>query len=474
MGAIGNMKSNITPKARLMIGLTVLAVGGVVTFSYMKLSGASVAESTGVADLNMPPTREQISKDKATDQVRFGDNTAVGELYKNDEKRRAEEAKKGGGSHVDDIRLKLQETKLVVPVKEAIPEEVQPSRLQKLMEERRKAQEKTDSEQRSNAGRQVLTIQENPWKQFLEEELREAAEYEVSAITKVDSIITASKTTPSPKFEEIAQSTNKLNDQKNNSRSTSNSGYAKYLNDPQDNQAGNYRDNGRYDDSDESADENEVSQDYPSERIAKAAVTKKDVNGTVHVGDSYYSVLQIGINTDEISPVRAVSVDRGLLEGAVFVGNPARTGEKAVVTFTSMKYKGRSYKINAIAVDPDTQRSGIVDGVDNHVFSRYSKLALAAFVDGYANALTSTQTINNSDGSSSTITNPLPNAADQIKVGIGKVGEKMTPIFEKEFERPPTVTVEPNRSIVVMFMQEIDLAALDKAYDQVAEQASKN
>jgi hypothetical protein len=51
----------------------------------------------------------------------------------------------------------------------------------------------------------------------------------------------------------------------------------------------------------------------------------------------------------------------------------------------------------------------------------------------------------------------LPSAADQVKVGIGKVGEKMTPIFEKEFDRPPTVTVEANRSIVIMFMQEIDL-----------------
>jgi type IV secretory pathway VirB10-like protein len=123
-----------------------------------------------------------------------------------------------------------------------------------------------------------------------------------------------------------------------------------------------------------------------------------------------------------------------------------------------MSWKGQNYSINAIALDPETYRSGLADSVDNHTFERYSKLAIASFVDGYADALQDTQTVTNTDGSSSTQTNALPDAADQMKMGIGKMGEKFSPIFEREFDRPPTVTVEANKSIIVMFMATVDLS----------------
>lgn len=467
MGALGNMKSNITPKARLMIGLSVVAVFSTVGITYMRLNSNNVAEAAGVADLKMPPTKDQISKDKPTDVIKFGDNTAVGEIYVAAEARKAEEAQKSKESHVDDIRLQLKETKPVETVKPIEPNEGK-SKLQELMEKRKQVQEQNGSEQMSNRGKQVLAIQENPWKQFLDNEMRDANEFELSFQSKVATIKARDLMVPGAKFEENVVTTKKgLNGQGTESSADPYAGttYGKYLGNGQadstDTVQGGQNNKG-YGGKGQGgkagvAEQDGQSSDYPSERIAKSAVNKPVNTGFVHVGETYFSVLQIGVNTDEISPIRATSVDKGILEGAVFVGNPARTGEKAMLNFTSMSLNGRSYKINAIALDPDTYRSGIADGVDNHVFSRYSKLALAAFVDGYSNALTGTQTVRNTDGSSSSITNPLPAPADQVKVGIGKVGEKMTPIFEREFDQPPTVTVEPNRSIVIMFMQELDL-----------------
>lgn len=466
MGAMGNIKNNISPKARLMLGLTVLAVVGVVTVTYMRLDSNQIAQGDSGANLNMPPTRDQISKDKPTDVIKYGDNTAVGEIYKKEEQRQAAEAQKSdaaskvNSSHVDDIRLQMKETKPVAPANAEVDQAAGQSKLQALMEERRKAQEKANSEQNAGRGKQVLAIQENPWKQFLDNEMKDANDYEISLQAKVSGIKANDKLVATAKYDESSTDTKKSNAQ-TSSGTGATSGYEQYLNiasngssTSNSSKSGSHKNVSR----DEEEDEDAVAEsDYPSERIAKSATAKPKPSGFVHVGETYYSVLQIGVNTDEISPIRAVSVDKGILDGAVFVGSPARVGEKAALNFTSMSLKGRSYKINAIALDPETYRSGIADGVDNHVFSRYSKLALAAFVDGYAQSLTSVQTTTNTDGSQSSIASQVPNATDQVAVGIGKVGQKMTPIFEREFDTPPTVTVSPNRSIVIMFMQELDL-----------------
>jgi hypothetical protein len=462
MGAMGNIKKNISPKARLMMGLTVIAIIGTVTVTYLRLEDSQIPQSAGGADLNMPPTKEQISKDRPTDAIVFGDNTAVGQIYKKDEARRADEAVKTNSSHVDDIRLQIKDVKPVPPPPKPVEVDSGQSKLQALMEERRKAQEKSSSEQNAGRGRQVLAIQENPWKQFLDNEMRDTNDYEISLQAKVSSIRAKDLLVASPKYEEAT-----VEGLKNNGQSTvygtSSNGTAQFLNIGKNPSATSQEDpvrkksTKRVKDEDDDDGESSTEAEYPSERIAKSAVAKSKATGFVHVGETYYSVLQIGVNTDEISPIRAVSVDKGILDGAVFVGSPARVGEKATLTFTSMSLKGRSYKINAIALDPETYRSGIADGVDNHVFSRYSKLALAAFVDGYAQSLTNIQTTTNTDGSQSSISSQVPAASDQVAIGLGKVGQKMTPIFEREFDEPPTITVEANRSIVIMFMQELDL-----------------
>lgn len=470
MGALGNMNKNISPKARMMLGLTIVGVVGIVGVTLVRLGGDSQAESAGIADLNLPPTKEQISKDRPTDKVIFGEGTVVGEIYKKEEEHRAEEAIKTNSSHVDAIKI----TKLEETVEEKEVEEVevviqrQPSYLEQLMQERREAKEKTESQnqaQVAQGGRANLAIQENPWKQFLDDELRSANDFETSLSIKIASFKSVANTIPAALYEEGSEQAGK--GASDNGRSTSGAtGYERFLTNldgpsakkPEQESRSTASRTSRDSLDEDNEDENSVG-DYPSDRIAKSTRSSNMVSGTVDVGEMHYSVLQIGINTDEISPVRAVIVDKGKLEGAVLVGNPARTGEKASIEFTNMNLKGKSYKIKAIALDPETNRSGLADGVDNHVISRYSKLALAAFVDGYANALSSTQSITNTDGSTSTITNPLPDATSQVKIGVGKVGEKMTPIFEKEFERPPTITVEPNKSIVVMFMDGIDLSS---------------
>jgi hypothetical protein len=428
----------------------------------------------------MPPSKEQIGRDKPTDVVRFGDNTTVGQLYRKDEQKRADEAVKGDTSHVDEVRLRLDAPSNNAPVVKAdAPKVVMQDKLAMLKQERVDIQQNQDSERKARNG--STPFQENPWKTFIDGERGMASEYEIALATTMGTLRPA-KALPTPAYEsnlsENAGRGTAVSGRNSGgaTSSSSGSGYEQYLGanttsgvpnavpDSQGPQGAVKRAQQKASGKkvaakqveDDESDEEETPE-YPSERIAKAAMTKTVVVGTVPVGSTVYSVLQIGVNTDEISPVRAVTVEKGRLEGAVLTGEPKRVGEKAQLTFTSMSLNGKSYAINAIALDAETYRSVLADGVDNHSFERYSKLFAAAFVEGYADALSGTQTVTNTDGSSSSRKDPLPDTGSQIKVGIGEIGKKMSPIYAKEFDRPPTVTVEPNKSIIIMFMQELDL-----------------
>ena len=183
---------------------------------------------------------------------------------------------------------------------------------------------------------------------------------------------------------------------------------------------------------------------------------------TLNRGSRYYGVLNIGINTDEISPTTATVLEGGPLIGAEFLSEtPARVGEKSVVIFDSMSVGGADYSVRAIALDPETNRSGLADSVNRHILERYLKLGIAAFVDGYAESLQDSTTTVSSEGSTTTQTSAVPDGATQTKIAIGKVGEAFVPQFEDEFKRPPTVEVNAGREVVIMLLDPIEIPKED-------------
>lgn len=176
-------------------------------------------------------------------------------------------------------------------------------------------------------------------------------------------------------------------------------------------------------------------------------------------GDQFYAILDIGVNTDEISPIRGTIVQPGPLQGAVFIGEPQRMGTKAILNLTRLTVGKRSYAISAVAQDPVTNRTAVRDDVDHHIMERYGKLVLAAGLEGYADALSRTRTVERSDGSTETIQDGLPDSEDQALYAAGRVGQVLVPKFEAGFDRPPTVTVNAGREIVIMFLDELDMAS---------------
>ena len=181
-----------------------------------------------------------------------------------------------------------------------------------------------------------------------------------------------------------------------------------------------------------------------------------DVSEKITAGEMFYAVLEIEVNTDEISPVRATIVQEGPLKNAVLVGMPERTGAKGMIKFDTMSLNGQTYSgLNVVAVDPNTMRSAFADDVDYHTFERYFKLAAASIVAGYAEALVSVEKETSATGTESEKRTAIPKASDRLAVAVGRVGEKLEPKFAEEFDRPPTVTIFRNRDLGIMFLSEL-------------------
>lgn len=484
---ISNMMGNIPPKARIMLILTVLIVTGALAYVFSGVFGSpSPVGIDTAAKIDLPPSTDKIRKDSPLDEALFSSESEVGKVYAEAEKADYDAASsKTNTSHLDAMRIRLDSEEKTRRAKKELDAENEriarekanePTELEKLMQKRQAERDEREARQQNQigpGGQQVMPIADmnNPMQQYISEELQFAELYVTAYSQKVDNIAITNGLVATPYYETGASSSerSKSIQETENERA---SGYDKFIagtastrtNQTQAREAQNSsesRSNNRdyADDYDEGDyDEQDVSYDYPGERLSAMTMSKAKKVENVIVGDTFYAVLQIGVNTDEISPIRAVIVDKGKLHNAVLVGNPVRTGEKAVLNFDRMSINGKSFSVSAVALDPDTMRTAMADGVDRHTVERYGKLFAASFVDGYASSLTGGQTTTNTDGSSSTILDRVPSGSDQLLVGLGKVGSKFSPIFERGFDRPPTVTVEPNKAVVLMFMDDISLS----------------
>ncbi|MEZ9709226.1 TrbI/VirB10 family protein [Vibrio breoganii] len=197
---------------------------------------------------------------------------------------------------------------------------------------------------------------------------------------------------------------------------------------------------------------------YDNAMVNPAGTAMEPNYETIPPGEILYAILNIGINTDEISPVTATIIQEGVLRGARLIGTPELRGEKAYIVFNQAVIGKNTYPIEAIAIDLETLRGGLADNVNTHTFARYSRLMAAAFISGYADTLSDTSTRKYSDGSTETIVERLPDTKDQVAYAVGQAGKKLVPLFEKDFDREPTVTVDGgSKEIGIMILSPFEI-----------------
>lgn len=176
----------------------------------------------------------------------------------------------------------------------------------------------------------------------------------------------------------------------------------------------------------------------------------------INAGDIAYTRLQIGINTDEPSPVRA-EILSGDLQGGVLLGEPQRVGEKAVINLTKMIFEDEEYQIDAVALDLESKRTGLSDEVDTHFASNMFYLGIASILSGYSDSLQEYEEESSDTSDTETTTKQrLDKFGDRVMVGLGEAGEEAKDIFKDRINREPTVIVYP-KDIGIMFMSSIDI-----------------
>ena len=178
-------------------------------------------------------------------------------------------------------------------------------------------------------------------------------------------------------------------------------------------------------------------------------------------GDLLYAVIDTGVNSDVPSAVMA-TVASGKYKNARMLGKFQRFEERLVLAFTRVILPdGSDVQIEGYAVDPATSEASVATSVDTHFFSRWGGLVASAFLEGLSNAkkysgAQSTVYGGYGGGMNNQATDQMVwntySPTDQAWIAAGKVGEKAGKIFEKNFDRPPTVYLESGAAVGILVL----------------------
>ena len=174
-------------------------------------------------------------------------------------------------------------------------------------------------------------------------------------------------------------------------------------------------------------------------------------------GDLLYAVIETGVNSDVPSAVMA-TVASGKYKNARLLGKFQRFEERLVLAFSRIILpSGEDLQIEGYAVDPSTSEASVASSVDTHFFSRWGGLVASAFLEGlgsakrYSGSLSTIYGGVKGDTTDQMVWNTY-SLADQAWIAAGKVGEKAGKIFERNFERPPTVYLESGTPVGVLVL----------------------
>lgn len=203
----------------------------------------------------------------------------------------------------------------------------------------------------------------------------------------------------------------------------------------------------------------EFSEDAPKGMpVAAVQETAQPANpqkaGELKPGDLLYAIMDVGVNSDVPSAVLA-TVTTGAYRNARLMGGFQRHDERLVLAFNrAVLPSGESVQLEAYAVDPSTSEASVASSVNTHFFSRWGGLIASAFLEGLGSAKRYSGAQSTIYGSGGDTTDQMVwnsySVEDQAWIAAGRVGEKAGKIFEKGFDRPPTVRLESGTPVGVL------------------------
>ena len=183
--------------------------------------------------------------------------------------------------------------------------------------------------------------------------------------------------------------------------------------------------------------------------------------GTVLVpgGRGIFAHPILALNSDQTSPV-VMQADSGPIAGDRMIGNFERQDTRLVIRINSIVHQGQTISRDGVVVAPDTMEASVATGVDEHYMSRVILPAAAAFVQGLGQAIATTSNsvqVLSPLGGATTATNL--NLRQQLGVGAGVAGAQVGSFLNQAAPKGPTVTLDANVGVGVMFLTDVKLPA---------------
>ena len=170
------------------------------------------------------------------------------------------------------------------------------------------------------------------------------------------------------------------------------------------------------------------------------------------VGEVLYAMNTISINSDVPGPAM-IEIVSGRLRGGKFIGSFVRHNKFLLLKFSAFAYEGKTYPVEALAVDPATAGVAVRSDVDSHYIQRWGGLIAASFLEGFAEAVSNSGlSVENTDISVS-VDHPTYSTEDQMWIAAGKVGERLSEPMLENFYRPPTVYLAPGTEMGILIVK---------------------
>lgn len=163
------------------------------------------------------------------------------------------------------------------------------------------------------------------------------------------------------------------------------------------------------------------------------------------------------VDTDGTSYVSA-RITSGKLNGAFLIGNVRLANENVETTFTQMRFNGKTYPIQAIALDQQTATNALEGNIDRKILQRYVMPVGLAVVQGFATAKAQVAQTSNAVSGAGIITNvPAPTTEQARNAGVAKGLDILGQRINQQANQPIAVTLNPYHAIGIMFMQPVAL-----------------
>jgi len=174
----------------------------------------------------------------------------------------------------------------------------------------------------------------------------------------------------------------------------------------------------------------------------------------IPAGRGVFAHTVLASSSDQNSSV-VLEADSGPIVHTRLIGGFTREGDRLVVRVSKMTYGGHDVAVDGLVVSPDTAEAGVASSVEQHYLARFALPAAAAFVSGLGQAI--------AQSNSAVVASPFGgatafqrlNLGQQAGVGAGAAGARIGQALDQAAPRGPTVKLDKDSSVGVMFLSDV-------------------